>query len=31
LAKMLDLLGAAQMFTIRGEVYGEPGSEDRAG
>jgi len=31
LARMLDLLGAAQMFTIRGEAYGEPGSEDRAG
>jgi len=31
LARMLDLLGAAQMFTIRGEMYGEPGSEDRAG
>jgi hypothetical protein len=25
------LAGAAQMFTIRGETYGEPGSEDRAG
>src|SRR5215831_4515001 len=31
LARMLDLLGAAQMFTIRGEICGEPGSEDRAG
>jgi anti-anti-sigma factor len=31
LARMLDLLGAAQMFTIRGETYGEPGSADRAG
>lgn len=31
LARVLDLLGAAQMFTIRGETYGEPGSEDRAG
>jgi len=31
LARMLDLLGAAQMFTIRGEIRGEPGSEDRAG
>jgi anti-anti-sigma factor len=31
LARMLDLLGAAQMFTIRGETYGKPGSEDRAG
>jgi anti-anti-sigma factor len=31
LARMLDLLGAAHMFTIRGEICGEPGSEDRAG
>src|SRR5215472_2078795 len=31
LARMLDLLGAAQMFTIRGEIYDEPGSGDRAG
>jgi len=31
IARVLDLLGAAQMFTIRGEAYGEPGSEDRAG
>ena len=31
MARMLDLLGAAQMFTIRGETHGEPGSEDRAG
>ena len=31
LARMLDLLGAAQIFTIRGETYGESGSEDRAG
>jgi len=31
IARMLDLLGAAQMFTIRGETHGEPGSEDRAG
>jgi stage II sporulation protein AA (anti-sigma F factor antagonist) len=30
LARMLDLLGAAQMFTIRREIYSEPGSEDRA-
>ena len=31
MARLLDLLGAAQMFTIRGETHGEPGSEDRAG
>jgi anti-anti-sigma factor len=31
LVRMLDLLGAAQIFTIRGETHGEPGSEDRAG
>ena len=31
IARMLDLLGAAQMFTIQGETHGEPGSEDRAG
>jgi len=31
LVRVLDLLGAAQMFTIRGETYGAPGSEDRAG
>ena len=31
MARMLDLLGAAQMFTIQGETHGEPGSEDRAG
>ncbi len=31
MARVLDLLGAAQMFTIRGEIHGEPGSEDRAG
>ena len=31
IARMLDLLGAAQMFTIRVETQGEPGSEDRAG
>jgi len=31
IARMLDLLGAAQMFTIREEIHGELGSEDRAG
>ena len=31
LARMLDLLGAAQMFTIRGETHGGAGSPDRAG
>ena len=31
MARVLDLLGAAQMFTIREEIHGEPGSEDRAG
>ena len=31
MARLLDLLGAAQMFTIQGETHGEPGSEDRAG
>ena len=31
MARVLDLLGAAQIFTIRGETHGEPGSEDRAG
>ena len=30
MARVLDLLGAAQMFTIRGETHGEPGSVDRA-
>jgi stage II sporulation protein AA (anti-sigma F factor antagonist) len=31
MAKVLDLLGAAQIFTIRGETHGKPGAEDRAG
>lgn len=31
LARVLDLLGAAQMFTIRGEAHGETGSQDKAG
>jgi len=31
MARVLDLLGAAQMFTIRGEPHGEPGSGDRTG
>jgi len=31
IARVLDLLGAAQMFTIREEIHGELGSEDRAG
>ena len=31
LARMLDLLGAAQMFTIQGETHGGSGSQDRAG
>ena len=31
MARMLDLLGAAQIFTIRAETHGETGSEDRAG
>ena len=31
LVRVLDLLGAAQIFTISGETHGEPGSEDRAG
>ena len=31
LARMLELLGAAQMFMICGETHGESGSEDRAG
>lgn len=30
MARMLELLGAAQVFTIRGETHGEPGAEDRA-
>lgn len=30
MARVLDLLGATQMFTIRA-AQGEPGSEDRAG
>jgi anti-anti-sigma factor len=31
ISRVLDLLGAAQMFTIRGTAQGEPGSGDRAG
>jgi len=31
IARVLDLLGAAQMFTIRGAAHGGPGSQDRAG
>jgi anti-anti-sigma factor len=31
MARVLDLLGAAQMFTIQGETHGEPGSADEAG
>ena len=31
IARVLDLLGAAQIFTISGETHDEPGSEDRAG
>jgi anti-anti-sigma factor len=30
-ARVLDLLGAAQMFMIRGETRGEPGSPDGQG
>ena len=31
MARVLDLLGAAQMFTIRGENHGEPASGDGTG
>jgi anti-anti-sigma factor len=31
MSKVLDLLGAAQMFSIRQSIHGESGSEDRAG
>ena len=31
MARVLDLLGAAQMFTIQGETHGEAGSADEAG
>ena len=31
ISKVLDLLGAAQMFSIRQSIHGESGSEDRAG
>jgi anti-anti-sigma factor len=31
MARVLDLLGAAQMFTIRGETRAKPGSEDGTG
>ena len=31
MARVLDLLGAAQMFTIRGRTIGKPGSEDGTG
>jgi anti-anti-sigma factor len=31
MSKVLDLLGAAQMFSIRQSIHGESGSQDRAG
>ena len=31
ITKLLDLLGAAQMFTIRGKTKGKPESEDQSG
>jgi anti-anti-sigma factor len=30
-ARMLELTGAEQMFTIRGQTHGEPGSQNQTG